>query len=232
MYATPGQSVNAFGQTANPGLKQTAFTPDDNRYNAGFPRLRTGLSNPLPVTPRPQEGGYSCWSTCAEMIMEFLGRRVRQCEQASAHGDLSVWCCVNNELRRECDAPNYPDFERWGFNSTNQFPNALTWDQVVTEIDEGRPFAFARSRNIPGNTISHMLVAIGYRETAGQPQTREILCLNPRAFTTTDEETVAYSDYTGFPAVVTGNGIIPGSTYTHELVYYEIHRAPPAPENQ
>jgi hypothetical protein len=167
------------------------------------------------------------------MIMDFLGRHVRQCEQASAYGDPAVWCCVNNEIRRECDEPGYPDFDRWGFANIPQ-PNALSWGQVMDEIDGGRPFAFSYRKNnfnTPANAIGHMLVAIGYSQTGG-PETRMLLCLNPRAFAVTDEETVAFSDYAGSPPINLGSTTIPGSAYTHLSVYYDIHWAQTATANQ
>src|ERR1043166_6667025 len=60
-------------------------------------------SNPLPVISRAQEGYYSCWSTCAEMVMEFLeAGRIRQCEQANAAFNHFT-CCVGGGVLNHGD---------------------------------------------------------------------------------------------------------------------------------
>lgn len=177
-----------------------------------------GSQNPLQVIPREQEGFYSCWSTATEMIMEFWGKRVRQCEQSSRPGDNAVGCCDGAMLKRDpaCDAPSNPEFERWGFTCTLQVQQPLSWSQIVAEIDGGRSFAFSWTRNASSassSSMSHMLVVIGYSQTAG-PETQMLLCLNPRPFAIADEWVVPFVEYKGSGNQPTG--------YTHEADFFGI----------
>lgn len=189
--------------------------------------------NPLPVVPRIQEGFYSCWSTSAEMIMEFLGRHVRQCEQASRAEDTGFWCCDGERLLNrhpDCDSPDYPDFARWGFKFEERTPlTPLSWPDVVNEIDGGRPFAFSWMRNdlnTTGSPISHMLVAVGYNQTGGD-STRVLFCLNPRPFAAADEIMVYFSEYSNSSssALTATPGIAPRG-HTHQSDYFDIHPVP------
>lgn len=191
-----------------------------------------GPNNPLPVIPREQEGFYSCWSTSAEMIMEFLGRRVRQCHQSSRPSDTGFWCCEAQSLNRhpDCDAPGHPDFERWGFDYEMRPQQALTWSEVQNEIDNGRPFAFSWMRsdlNTPGSQISHMLVVVGYGQS-GNVSTRMLFCLNPRPFAAADELMVPFSDYVG--SATGGANTTPNTApihYVHQSDYFRIRPATP-----
>lgn len=173
-----------------------------------------------------QERFYSCWSTSAEMIMYFHGLRVPQCVQASHPGDC--WCCVEWRLRDECDQASYPQFQRWGFAAQVQYPQPLTWKQATAEIDAGHPFAFSRTENKTSGTMSHMLVAIGYKQPAG-PETQILVCLNPRFSTFAEEEDVMFTDYLGSGAIInpTPGGLATPiqvkSDYTHAMTFSGIH---------
>jgi hypothetical protein len=166
------------------------------------------------------------------MIMEFLGKHVHQCEQSSRPGDPEFWCCSGQTtLNRDpdCDIPNYPDFERWGFACHTRPHQALSWSEVVTEIDNRRPFAFSWMRsdlNTQGSQISHMLVVVGYSQSGG-PGTRMLFCLNPRPFAPADEIMVPFSDYAG-SANVTGAPNTAPVSHIHESDYFDIHPAPTA----
>jgi Peptidase_C39 like family len=215
----------------------TPIVPTEQENTAGSRFIILGPQNPLPVVPRKQQGFYSCWSTSAEMIMDYLGRHVTQCEQASRPGDSELWCCEGQgELKYHtlgCDEPGYPDFERWGFEVNRAPPPPfLDWGQVMNEIDNGRPFAFSWIRNDlnnPGSPVSHMLVVVGYTQSGG-PETRKLFCLNSRAFAVADEIMVPFSDYRGSPPPTgIANTGIPG--YTHLSDYFGIQPASPLATN-
>src|SRR6185369_14429447 len=146
------------------------------------------FQNPLPVVPRHQEGAYTCWATCAEMIMEFIGGvRVRQCVQTDRPFYGSRCCDSSLYLNffDNCDSPSFPEFGRWGY-SFQYSPSPLTWNQITNEFNGSRPFAFAWTRlnSVTGASlpISHMMTVIGYDEGNGQ---QTLVCLNPRAFANT-----------------------------------------------
>lgn len=194
--------------------------PAEDDSAAGSQRLLLPLPNPLPVTPRDQEGLYTCWAACAEMIMEFVGGvSVRQCQQAGPPGQES-WCCDANAdftLDPDCDSPNYPEFGRWGFHCEQNFGPPLSWPQVKAEIDAGRPFAFSWTRLDPSTGaslgVSHMLVVFGYEEENGQ---QTLVCFNPRPFGPTDVWMVRFEDYAAPP-----NGF-----YTHDADFFQIWPRP------
>jgi hypothetical protein len=200
--------------------------------------LILGPENPLQVVPRMQEGYYTCWSTSAEMIMDFLGRHVRQCEQAAVPGTTASSCCGSDGLivqHPDCDFPHFPEFERWGFTcKTRPASQPLSWDDIVKEIDEGRPFAFSWMRSdlsAAGSQVSHMLVVVGYSKS-GDDASRMLLCLNPRPFAVADEVVVYFSDYfnNGTTGPSGSNGTInPVSTggphYLHQYDYLHIQPA-------
>ena len=117
----------------------------------------------LAVALRPQEWPRWCWAACGEMAMEFLGRRVRQCEQVNMHfagmlGELD--CCATPEKCQ--DYAGYPDFGKFGFACTETF-SPLDWEGVRAQIyGEGKPFVYSYAR-LGGE---HMVVAVGYAESA------------------------------------------------------------------
>ena len=143
------------------------------------------------------EGFYSCWSTSAEMIMQYVGNiRVRQCDQADPPlpGDPSI-CCDSSTtldfLRPDCDFPYLPEYYRWGFLFERTYHRPLTWERVKEEIDNRRPFAFSRGRPRSG---SHMYVVIGYLEVGTE---RYLHCVDPAPFEGTDDIIIEFPDYLG-----------------------------------
>ena len=189
--------------------------------------IQPPYANPLPVVTMVQEGFYSCWSTCAEMIMYSHGLRVPQCVQASP-ANHQCSCCDKWRLWDQCDQASYPDFQRWGFAAKLQYPQPLSWEEVTAEIDAGRPFAFALTENSSSGTMSHMMVAIGYKQPEG-PKTRMLVCLNPRFSTFAEEEDVMFTDYLGTGAIIpaTGGTATPTaviSDYTHQMTYSGVLR--------
>jgi hypothetical protein len=150
------------------------------------------------------------------MIMDFHRRRVLQCRQAiNAFGAFGVSdCCIRDnvlEAGSSCDREWYPEFAEWEFEfefAPNEFhtTDALTWEEVVTEIDEGRPFIFGWIEAPP---TTHMLVAIGYTEVGGD---QRVVCLEPLADATIDDpKIISFRDYNGS-----------SGWYPHQFDYYGI----------
>ena len=175
------------------------------------------FSNPLKVTPRDQEALYSCWSTCAEMIMETIGgERVRQCQQSSRIFNSSC-CNARNELDTGyfCDQPHEPDFP--GYTSDHP-ASPLDWAAATKEIKEGRPFAFSHAPRAGGMT--HMMVAIGWDDGAAE-QTLIVLdphstpySDSPRTTIPTSTKMVLFTDYSG------------SATWEHKDTYVIVRKNP------
>jgi hypothetical protein len=144
------------GQQAALGNPQAGCAPAD----------RSSLN----VTFRRQEGDYWCWAASAEMVMEYLGRRVMQCEQANR--SLSRHDCCQSPLPDGCDSTGWPQFGEYGFSfkktNTPMHPAGyLSWEEIKAQLsprDPANPCSFtpfAFSWRIYGGT-GHMMVATGY----------------------------------------------------------------------
>ncbi len=201
---TPGGIVMLFILVVTAGWLRSqqlkGANNDDARPSArpeAFTNAVTGdLAVQLLVMPRDQEGYSTCWATCAEMIMEFIGplrdeNRIRQCQQATNDvNQLPADCCDRGNLKAACDNQGYPDFPAWGFSqSTNFTTTPLTWDQAVREIDAGRPFTYS-FHTFSGSL--HMHVVNGYQVVNGE---KSLLCLNPWPSTPTSAPFVLFQDY-------------------------------------
>lgn len=173
----------------------TATTPCDSLVPKAQPPKQ---QNPLPVEPLSREGSLSCWSTCGQMIMKYIGGiDVRQCCQSS-RALINRPCCdsvVTLPSNGECDVDGYPNFHSWGFFGGDETDTILSWEQVQKEIDEGRPFAFSYVDKVFSPGIEHMVVVIGW-ELDGTEQ--GLVVLNPRGFQNpAAQDGITYSDYAG-----------------------------------
>lgn len=120
----------------------------------------TFFDDPLPVSLYAQETNQWCWAASGQMIMNYLGYPVRQCEQAN-HASGRTDCC-NSPTPASCVFSGWPDLNRYGFNSTTtSYGTALSWDSLRYEIaNNRRPVAFSWAWTGGGG---HMMVAIGAR---------------------------------------------------------------------
>src|SRR5437868_2899894 len=112
--------------------------PAESGAGDEFFGLAPVMKNPLPVLPpRVQEGSLTCWSTCAEMVMEFLAGRVRQCHQADPPlpGDPSD-CCAENYVFQlsSCDFASLPNFPLSVLSCEFRFESPLCGEGIATEI--------------------------------------------------------------------------------------------------
>lgn len=191
-------------------------------------------SNPLSVIGIAQEGFYSCWSTSAQMIMEYQraypsATRPYQCSQANnafwAAGPALACCTATSALDTsdaDCDQAGYPRFDQWMFNSTPHTPipaptsppappvSALSWAAITTEIDACRPFCFSWKYNAPTgvSSMAHMLVVVGY-----DTPTQMIKVLDPGWQIAPTAYWIPYSEYVGSTSV---------GAYAHDIDIYEI----------
>jgi hypothetical protein len=116
----------------------------------------------LPVVLHWQETSEWCWAASGEMVMEYLGgqnpREVPQCYEANE--EFGRTDCCTCPTPAACVNPGWPQFDTWNFNSTTTpSGTALSWSQVMGQINNNQPFVFAWAWNGGGG---HAMVAKGY----------------------------------------------------------------------
>lgn len=169
------------------GLGGCSCTPQDNLT----------LSVPL----RAQQTSYWCWAASGQMVMNFLGGSVVQCDEASKNFGRSD--CCNTPTPGNCIQGGWPQPDKYGFTADHTTDAALTWDQVRNQIYcQKKPFAFSWHWTGDGG---HMMVAIGY-STVGANQYVEVN--NPWPPNVGDHYTHTYADY------------VSGLDHTHWDDYY------------
>jgi hypothetical protein len=116
------------------------------------------------VTLHPQQTNMWCWAASGQMVMEFLGTLVTQCDEANrrfGHND-----CCNSPTPGPCVQGGWPEFGKYGFAFKTTSNAPLSWDDLRLEVaSRGRPFAFSWHWNGGGG---HMMVVTGYQTLNGQ----------------------------------------------------------------
>jgi len=171
-----------------------------------------GCCNPepaktLPVTLQLQEADNWCWAASGEMIMEYMGANIEQCDEANKR--LGRSDCCNKPTPGACDKTGWPEFDKYGFTSKHTSNAALSWKQVKTQLScKKKPFAFTWKYE---GTGGHMMVATGYRTVDGinfvlgyDPLKEPLLPAN-KAY-------IPYDEY------------VSGSYYTHWDDYYDVSK--------
>lgn len=162
-------------------------------------------SDVLAVALRPQETDMWCWAASGEMVMEFHGASIRQCDEANSRFGRSD--CCNTPVTGSCVVGGWPEFDKHGFRFSRTSNAALSWDVAREQINcKKRPFAFTWAWNGGGG---HMMVAIGYSTVGGQ---RYVTVNDPWAPNVGDQRIITYDAY------VSGNG------YSHWDDYYDVTR--------
>jgi len=110
----------------------------------------------LPVTLEWQKTSEWCWAASGQMIMNFLGPTYVP-QSYEANEAFSRTDCTSCPTPDACVSPGWPQFSTWGFNSnTTSWSTALTWNQVLGQINAGKPFMFSWEWNGGG---AHAMVA-------------------------------------------------------------------------
>ncbi len=116
----------------------------------------------LPVQYRGQQTQVWCWAATSEMVLAYHGVYVSQCQILSAW--MQTDCCVPNPM---CEAgASLPVIQGTlsHFGGLGSYiAGALSYDQVRSEIDAGRPMIVAYS----GSFTGHVVVIYGYDPTLG-----------------------------------------------------------------
>src|SRR5262245_11148967 len=82
------------------------------------------------ATLRAQEQSNWCWAASGQMIMNFLGVNVTQCQEANQRSGRTD-CCSNPG---GCNFTGWPEFAANGFVFDLTSDTALTWAQVRSQI--------------------------------------------------------------------------------------------------
>ena len=104
----------------------------------------------LKVTLRPQETKMWCWAASGQMVMEYLGRKVAQCEEAN-HRFGRDDCCpsAGAEVPSDCVIGGWAEYKKWGFSFKKTTNYALTWDELVAQLSSGKPLRPTATRLRP-----------------------------------------------------------------------------------
>jgi hypothetical protein len=170
-----------------------------------------GCCNPppdhsLPVTLRLQETDSWCWAASGEMIMEYLGASIEQCDAANKQFERND--CCNSPVPWPCIDGGWPQFDKYGFTSSNTTNAALSWTQVKSQLYcKKKPFAFTWKFLGGGG---HMMVAAGYRTVNG---INFVYGYDPLPFDQLLGAGKAYIPYQTY---------VSGSDYTHWDDYYDV----------
>lgn len=170
-----------------------------------------GLGKSLPVSLLGQETEQWCWAASGQMIMLSLGATVdvRQCTQACK--EFTCLSCCDQSPPDNCVKGGWPEFEKYGFSA--QYREwELSWEELVAEIDAGRPVAFSWWWTSPSSVgaAGHMMVAYGYDTTNGAKTVR---VWDPLPVGSGDAHDMSYDEY------------VQGPDHSHWRDYYAIGRA-------
>lgn len=130
-------------------------TPSTNSTNG--PPASSNTKTALPVSLAPQQTEVWCWAAVIEMVSSYYGNHAYQCQT------LSYWygadCCnfPGYCVTAGTDYQIQESLNQLGMSSTFNY-SPLSWNQVVNEIDAGRPFIIFYQGSFSG----HVVVVYGY----------------------------------------------------------------------
>ncbi len=141
-------------------------------FIAGCNLLDLGL---VGVPEIEQEKSNWCWAASMQAVLEVYGTNVTQCQEANwlfGHND----CCNAGNCNWATSGQQQQDvLDHWGLTST-LIQNTLTWNQLKTEIDAGRPINIGFSWCGGGG---HSLNIYGFSEVDGTPVKHNVGYMDP-----------------------------------------------------
>ncbi len=156
--------------------------------------------------PSPSGDDQWCWAASGEMVMDFLGVDVTQCDQANQRFNQTTCCQSSPPIA--CVQTGWPEFDEYDFTFEKTNHAHLCWDQIVNQISNERaPFCFTKKWTGNGG---HMLVVYGYLEIDGE---RSLLVHDPLPVNVGTSSIIPYEEY------------ISGADFTHWNDYYQIRLA-------
>lgn len=156
-----------------------------------------------PVTLRPQETSMWCWAASGEMVMDYLGANVSQCDEANKRFGRTD--CCRSPTPNACINGGWPEFGKYGFSFKTTSNAPLSWDAIKHQINcKNKPFAFSWHWNGGGG---HMMTLIGYLTVAN---TNYVVINDPWAPNVGDQRIITYDAY------------VSGAGYSHWDDYYDV----------
>ena len=146
-----------------------------------------------------------CWAGSGQMVMEFLGVKVTQCDEANKRFGYSD--CCGRPAPRHCIQGGWPEFGKYGFKYKTTSDAPLTWAQIRDQIFcRKEPFAFSWHWKGGGG---HMMVAVGYVTIDG---TNFVSVNDPWPPNGGTQYTKTYDNY------------VSGPDHTHWDDYYDVEK--------
>ena len=182
----------------------------------------SSASASLKVTLHPQDTKMWCWAASGQMVMEYLGRKVAQCEQANHRFGRNDCCPIAGaEVPSDCVNGGWAEYKQWGFSFKKTTNYALTWDELVAQLSiretaspngeaastgcRATPFTFTWHWRGGGG---HTMVAIGFKYASGD---KWVEVNNPWPPDKGTHQFILYDEF------------VSGEDHTHWDDYYEIH---------
>jgi hypothetical protein len=150
-----------------------------------------------------QETSQWCWAASGEMVMEYHGASVAQCDEANKRFGRSD--CCNSPVPGMCVMTGWPEFPKYGFTFANTSDAPLTWEEVKNQIYcKERPFCVTWHWTGGGG---HMMTCPAYCEVDG---IRYVTINDPLPVNQGSTRILTYQRY------------VSGPGYTHWNDYYDI----------
>ncbi|MGD2067570.1 MAG: C39 family peptidase [Gemmatimonadota bacterium] len=136
------------------GLAVTVSACDSSIFSSDGPSDAPVV---LSVPYRAQQTQVWCWAATSEMVLAYYDVNIPQCEILSAW--MQTNCCVVNPVCERTASLQVMQGTLNYFGGLESYiSGALTFDQVRTEIDAGRPLILAYSNSF----AAHVVVLYGY----------------------------------------------------------------------
>jgi hypothetical protein len=121
----------------------------------------------LAVPEIRQQTNVWCWAAASEMVLRYYGRSYSQCDILSTW--LAYPCCSPFGIDPLCqvaapDMYTIRDTIAYFGGPTSSVTGPLTFAQIRSEIDAGRPIILGYL----GSFAGHVVVIYGYEETSAQ----------------------------------------------------------------
>lgn len=155
----------------------------------------------------PQKTSMWCWAASGQMVMRFVDPSVNVTQCAQANVNFGRSDCCNSPTPDACVNGGWQVFNNFGFTFTSQ-SNALTWNRLISLLNQGKPVMFAWAWNGGGG---HMMVARGWRLSQGK---KYVSINDPWPPNVGDRRLITYTAWVG--------GV--GQGHTHWADFYDIRR--------
>lgn len=209
LFAYPPSAISQISQDAPWNAE---LSPEEVNVQNDSLDSSPAVIHSLKVLLRPQETENWCWAACGQMLMEYLGRNISQCEQANNRYDRTE-CCAQGLISPKagglkddssllayinCARPGWPEFRKYSFVFKRTSNAALSWNELKAQLSvgpnsRGKPVAFSWRWKRGGG---HMMIAKGYTSIDGQ---NYVIVLDPWPANNGDEVIIPYSAYVEDP---------------------------------